>query len=84
MRKKVYQSPRFRHLRAYAAEIMLWISLPLVLLVLCGILFLVQGEGTLHVAKAAYYGALLEYPTAGIAIATVTALLLRYDHKKHT
>lgn len=82
MRKKEYKKAVLRRWRARAADLMLWISLPLVLLVLCGILFLVQQESVLTAAEAAYYGALLEYPMAGIAIATVTALLLRYHHKK--
>ncbi|MBE6580992.1 MAG: hypothetical protein E7650_05180 [Ruminococcaceae bacterium] len=82
MRKKEYMAAWRRRWRARAPELMLWISLPLVLLVLCGILFLVQREGVLTVAEAAYYGALLEYPAAGITIATVTALLLRYQHNK--
>ena len=84
MRKKEYIAAWRRRWRTRAPELMLWLSLPLILFVLCGILQLVQREEVLTAAKAAYYGGLLEYPAAGIAITTVTALLLRYHTKKRT
>ena len=82
MRKKVYPKKRLQRLRLQAAERMLWGALTLSLLTLCGILHLIEGEAVLTAAEAAYYGAMLEYPVAALAIATVTTLLLRYAAKR--
>ena len=84
MRKKVYPKAKLQRLRLQAAELMLWGSLALSLMVLCGILHLIEGEAVLTAAEAAYYGAMLEYPVAALAIATVTTLLLSYAAKRGT
>ena len=82
MRKNEYSTSAVKKGLSRACLLVLQHGMALITLSLVGIAYLLLSEGTLTYADAAYYGGMIEYALAAIALLTAGAYLLEYVARK--